>query len=1261
MIKAQKNIISTTSNRSSDPLYQTLAWGIMSEYTESPHSKRVLSYCIIDSNFYATTDGHNIAFWKPQMIIKTFSLPATALFYFSKISNVVAYVRGSHQLHFISINHPFQIRVHPLHFSESKIYSFFYFKTTSTLVSAGDGILFTRVSIPPYFKDTQPMPETLQFEKISLHYEGISFKGLNNPRFIENSNFGIVLLYINDTIHIHTSNGTEVQVISNLFINDHISSLSLLSFSNSYSNINSNSLVIGTNSGNVTILKFELPEPFVPNAPSESCKNVETYKISNSKILLSELFDREFIVSVDCDRLITIFGIQNESIIQEFKCSIEAIGGFFAFDKLILFSQFMISIYQCSFFLNHFSDVGSNSVDIFRAVSETRSARIICFQENSCVSFFSPKDGKQIFGFTTGSGCPTIRNICYTRDVEIDGLHVSKRMSEDLLFCHLDQGITSILQLDEIDRTNYTNRNELFRSTISNFNMSWIPTPYLEDHDLMNQFVAFLDIGHEKVCGVVETGNVYIFSSQMKIESTFSLNEKDIICSIYSFTNELLIISAMKKLFTFDLKTRKITSSSDDCVITSLLLLDNYTLFCGCANGFIEIRSFPSLMVKMNSSLYNTCHTENGHRTPLQDTYLSTRQLYLNPSAVKKLDFCARRETVLSLSSYGEIFLWDKTGKPLTRISIPFGVKSACFADGTGSILISSMKNLFKIEWDVLFKKQLLPIQTPLDDFDLRIDSFDIKILNNREPPVILTVADEEKFIFFENENEEDEIESEVPFQDLKVELNPIPKRFFAPLRDDEKEEQATKTNFPLQDIDEIIENERKLEAERNKKKKGPKKIKVKSRRGDSKKAPLYESRSKASSNRVSNKYADYYEDDEPKSSRRYKKKVKKISREAPKKYQTSLSLNSKSSNYDRFNSAKNVRKKNPRFAQTEFSKSLQQLPTIKDSSDLKFPPNLTKSFTSDNESFNTKKDSDSFKQKIEKKVKSEIVKKSEVPKKSEVVKKIQKKKNKKEIKKKAIIKPKKEEEEKSEEEEEEEEVEIIFEPNPEVYKKSEVEEKQCEAEIESEKEPEVVINISNSIFEQQNENEEEVSDNSIVYQVHEPGEMIIREPTNEISNEFYEPINQPSIRQKIQATKSKSQAFITQPNEVSVEKEEEEESIHKESSSKMSTLSDHSRKSEPKPPIIIEDNEQKEKRKKVSKYSRITRKRAIDDEMFSNFRIDGFDFPFGGYALKPGRGVVSIADNAPLLMVSNTISNNDKQKKQRNGKSIYVKRVSKP
>ena len=80
-----------------------------------------------------------------------------------------------------------------------------------------------------------------------------------------------------------------------------------------------------------------------------------------------------------------------------------------------------------------------------------------------------------------------------------------------------------------------------------------------------------------------------------------------------------------------------------------------------------------------------------------------------------------------------------------------------------------------------------------------------------------------------------------------------------------------------------------------------------------------------------------------------------------------------------------------------------------------------------------------------------------------------------------------------------------------------------------------------------------------------------------------------------------------------------------------------------------------------MSKYSRITRKRAIDDEMFSNFRIDGFDFPFGGYALKPGRGVVSIADNAPLLMVSNTISNNDKQKKQRNGKSIYVKRVSKP
>lgn len=1103
---------SSPSKQNNAPVYNTITWGLVKENIEIPHAKKIIAYCVIDSDFFATTDGSITAFWKPNQIIKTFSIQATALFYFPKLSQVVAYVRRSSQLHFINIHSPYKIRVHHLHFSESKIYSFFYFSKTSTLVSATDGILFSRVAIPPYFKDAEPMPETLQFEKICLLYEGTKFKYQHNrPTFVETSKFGIVILNINDTIHIYTSNGTLVQIIRNMAISDNISSISLLSF------MTSNFLIAGTKGGKVSLLKFELPEPFVPSAPPESCKNIKRYTISKTPIALSELFDRNFLISVDSEHFITIFGVQTESILQKIQCPNEVLDGFFSQERIFLFSKTTVTSYLCSLFLNHFSELGCNCYDIYRASSENRSARIICFLQNNIVTFISPKNGQQILSFTTGANFPPIQALVYLRDIEKDGTVVSQRTSEDILVVQLDQGITSFFQLDHIDRSSYNTVNEAFRSTTKQFDMAWVPTPYTEI-SLMNQFVAFLDIGNDQVCGIIETGNIYIYSvSSQKMIASYYFNEKDIICATYSFSNNLLIVSCMKKVFTFNLRTREVFSTALDCMITSLLMIDSQTLFCGGANGFVEVRNFPYLQLKSTSLFYNTFHSDNGHRVPLRDTYLSTRQLFENPTCVKKLDFCSRRENVLSLSVCGEIFIWDKTGKPLSRITIPFGASCACFCNGTGSILISSLNLLFHIDWQVLYKKQLLPIQTQLDDFDLRVDSFDMKTVNMRVPPIIQTVSMSERYIFYEDSFMPTLQE---PFQELDVEIESFSKRFFAPLKVEEEPIVST-IKKPARSIDDIIEQEKRELEEKNKKKIEAKKLKVKSRKTESTSKPLYTKTS--NTKKTVGKYADFYnnDDDDDDGGKSYRSSGKKKGKKKK---------------------AKSKKKNTNQPTELHQDETVLNLPA----SNLNLPSEIESKPENDNDK---------------------------------------------------------------------------------VGQKSQM---NTDLKLEDEK--------------------KNIDENTSDYQIHEPNkDQLIHEPNSQLIQ------SSQNIRNQIQS-KAKTQPFITQIASDAISEgslDQEDNDFHfennivnhteiKPQASTSSVLSTHSsacqrsHKRNNSEASSINGNRDWFNIDINRVYNRYNRVRAFDDTMFSNYKIDGFNKPFGGYAVKAGQGVVPVGVKAQMLKISN-------------------------
>ncbi|OHT14133.1 hypothetical protein TRFO_03168 [Tritrichomonas foetus] len=1238
-----------------EQFFQTLLWGIQYEDADIHHSRNILSYCVIGDDYYATADGATIMLWKPHNIVTTVNLPGRALFYLPKLSQVVASVQGSHMLHFIGSKAPYQLRIHPLHFSDHSISSFFYFTKTSTLVSAGEGLLFTRVMIPPYFKYADPMPETLQFEKLCSFYEDINFDD-NKPYFVENA--GIVIVNVQNDIHILTSNGTEVQIIRNLVGNNIITSISLLS--------EINSLVAGTESGQVTILKFELPNPFVPNAPPDSLRNITTFNVSESQILMSELFDRNFLVSVDKEKKISVFSTKQGKKLQNIKCKYDVNGGFFVYNRLVLFSQTVLSLFKCSLYLSHFCDVNCDAFDVTRSVSETRSARFVCYLKNFCVNLVSTREGRPILGFTTSINAPCIRNVCYLRDVEIDGFYTSRRMLDDTFVCQLDHGLSSFFEFDKIDKTLLPTKGDMFYPTVKGFEIAWMPTTIIET-PLLSTFINFFDVGDGHICGIIESGVVFIYSSvSKKLIDSFSINEDQIICAIYSFSHKLLVVSAVNKLFTYNIKTKRIVSSVNDCLISALLMSDENTLFCGCANGFVEIRNFPSLQVKLNSQFYHAFHTEDGHRTPIQTTFLSTRQIYDYPSAVKKLDICPRREIILSLSVYGEIFLWEKTGKPVIRINIPFGVSSACFFDGTGAILISTLGILFKIEWNILFKKQLLPIHTPLDDYDLRFDSFDIRKTTKRDPPAIKPVTKYLKDQFLEDSfltNNENEF-----FENLIVDLDVLPKRHFAPIRKEENVEIAMKSFMPARNIDDIIQKEKYEEEKRNRKSPKQKKIQVKSRKNNFSITQPPVTKSKA----TANKYEGFYnrtDNDSTSISSGSPKKLKKKSKKSSAKTfskTSSVKLSKKSkklsskantavldsiSSYDRLNSSKSGRNKSSDnslvkskthydIAKFDLS-SINELKTPFQS--FSIPARDTKA--QNDIHFEPKPPSEPKPQKINK-VSSDINNENQNQKSSKT------------------------EEDENESHNKEEDISII---KPEIERDTKEKSQKSKENESQRKEPEVIINFpkNTNLLHQQavneqidendneneikNENEDEYSEKFLFedgrQQNIENGEPDIETPNIANDNQNLHKIREPDptsfkiVRHKI---KNKSSSFLTQPDAFN------DEGYYNEN---FEQLKDYDVAGNPENETEIlhienHNDEMSYRSKYLRNFNRVRRK---DDEMFTNFRIDGFNQPFGGFSIKEKNGMAGIGSNAPLVQVESA-----GERKMQKTRGVFVRKVPK-
>lgn len=756
--------------------------------------KAVCAMIVINDDFFASADGLTLAFWTKKDVIWTIDLPVIAMAYLPKLDQIVACVKNSRQLHFIYLRYPYTVRVHPLHFTDRDVQSMHFYESTSTLVCAGHGVLFTRVVVPPYFKNTQPVPETLQFERIGEYYRSEHFEAGGIP-FISRSS-GVVIACVGNKIFVHMPNGVLVQKLTGLDIDGSITSVSY--------HQPGNSLVIGDDTGCLNVLKFVTPNPFVPGAAPDSGKIVKKLKISDDRIIVGEIIDRNFLIGVDNGHQMYIYSLKDDTKITSYACPIRAVTGQMMSKYLILFSTTSMVGYDCSIFTRHWTDMEYNAIQLQRCKSASKPARIIAFLTNRSVNAYSPKLATQIWGFMSTTSARDIQTFGLTRDALIDGKKYELIQADDIGFASLDQGYFAIMNFDHIQQTSETFSN-VFMSTFRGFEIGWVPTESIK-LQILDRFVSVIRIESKEypncICCILQNGNCIVISMQTKkVISQFSCGVTGVICATYSFSNRLLVVSALDKLQTFNITTKSVVQSIEGCYFTSLLLIDKDTLVCGAANGAVEVRSLRTFRLLGNSKTFNTFHTDHGHRYPLESYYQDTRVLYDVPFAVKALDYCECRDALLSLSVGGEIFVWNRSAFPLAHIACPFKLFSACFLNGEGTILVSAFRGLFSIDWSLMFEKQFLPVSTVFDDFDLREGNED----NAKSKPAVIRRQESSLSLTHEVEHEDKPDNTFLSeFTDLVVDVEVLPKRFFAPIRPGEIEEEP-KVIKRAPDMDELL------------------------------------------------------------------------------------------------------------------------------------------------------------------------------------------------------------------------------------------------------------------------------------------------------------------------------------------------------------------------------------------------------------------------------------------------------------------------
>lgn len=299
-------------------------------------------------------------------------------------------------------------------------------------------------------------------------------------------------------------------------------------------------------------------------------------------------------------------------------------------------------------------------------------------------------------------------------------------------------GEDSLLMIDfDIQKSMGKNKNKqnLFTS------MTFMETKYLKSHtfkwESCNQFVSLLRIESNRypssLMGICRNGTCHILSIDKnqpshspKVE-TFTLGYGSVICATFSTVHKYVTFSCLYHTIVYDLDNHKILYDVERTYFRSLFVISDRSIACGCANGALEIRNYPSLTIQASSQKYEVYHSDNGYRRDLRQELENYDRMLDIDFSISYIDYCSPRNALLTLSPNGELFIWTIDCFPICHIRLDFTPTAACFLNGHGSIVISALRTLYTIDWHYFFNEKLQDEKTLLDDFDILDDKFDLQ------------------------------------------------------------------------------------------------------------------------------------------------------------------------------------------------------------------------------------------------------------------------------------------------------------------------------------------------------------------------------------------------------------------------------------------------------------------------------------------------------------------------------------------------------
>ena len=693
-----------------------LKWGIFESEYSFPSAPCFKAFCQIDQSTFAHSDGRHVIIWTPTATIAKHNLKAIGLHYIKSMNFIVATVQKKEELFFISLRSPYTVIKNKQLFSNKVITVIHYFEKSKVLVTAGQGLMFTKVKVPKMFNES-PNPYKLAFEKITEIYDDMLFVNMNSPVFIDSKE--VVAVYSDSSVKFHLLDGTCIQSFENITI----APITCISY---YAQ--KNWLLAGDAEGRVSILHFQSSRPFSYGAVRESGNLIDSYRPDISHLLFAEVFENDFLVTIGLNRQISLFSISAEKTIQIHRTNLIPQTVYFAKPYLMIFSTKEISSFYINLFTQNFAYLSGDCVSIKRCPSSKNAARLLCHTIDSIVSVISPKTAKILFGVRALKYQYDIQNVVYPRDVIYDGISTTNINNQEGIFFRMGPENLLSIEFNPIQNMIY-DPQDIFTST------TFMDTRYLKynNSNTPNKvpYVSFLMIDTNKypscLIGVCRSGICYIFSAQtFEQMERFELGFGFILCAAFSTVNKKMIFSCLDHLILYDLDQQNIVSDIPHTFYRSLFVISGRTLACGGVNGALEIRSLPDLEVEASSESLEVYHSEHGHRQNLTGK-LNNYDIVMDVKhSITSIDYCSPRNSLLTFSPNGEIFVWTIDAFPVCHINIDLKPTAACFLNGHGTVLLSAQRTLYTIDWKNIFNEKADVEKNELDDFDLRNENFNM-------------------------------------------------------------------------------------------------------------------------------------------------------------------------------------------------------------------------------------------------------------------------------------------------------------------------------------------------------------------------------------------------------------------------------------------------------------------------------------------------------------------------------------------------------